>query len=64
MTCSRCNGTMYSGYFMEDAFYATPIPCFRCINCGELTDPLLLQNRNSIPKNKNTTKRIPRKHFQ
>lgn len=66
MTCPKCSGTMYSGYFMEDAFYATPIPCLRCVNCGELLDDTILKNRTAPHQiEKSARKRVfLRRHFQ
>jgi hypothetical protein len=42
MTCGRCGGMMIyeTFYFPEDTF-----PGWRCIFCGEIIDPLILENR-------------------
>lgn len=51
MKCPRCEGTMVG----EIIFYsnAYPLDINRCINCGEIIDPVILQNRINPFKNIN-----------
>ncbi len=45
MNCSKCHGLMVSdqAYAAEEAIFNLSI--WRCLNCGETVDPLILQNR-------------------
>ncbi|GAB4374156.1 MAG: hypothetical protein Kow00128_24090 [Deltaproteobacteria bacterium] len=45
--CPRCNGAMVYERFMDmlDMFYA-----WRCLNCGEIMDPVVERNRGSVGK--------------
>ena len=45
MNCSKCHGLMVSDrtYAPEEAIFNLPI--WRCLNCGETIDPLILENR-------------------
>lgn len=42
--CPRCNGAMVYERFQDmlDMFYA-----WRCLNCGEIMDPVVERNRGS-----------------
>lgn len=42
MKCPRCNGAMVYERFQDmlDLFYA-----WRCLNCGEIVDPVVVRNR-------------------
>jgi hypothetical protein len=43
MSCSRCRGMMVrEKYFGQGESYSG----WRCVNCGEIIDPLILDNRN------------------
>lgn len=47
MMCSRCGGLMVEDYSFEiDLLEAdTPILAWRCVNCGDIIEPVMLQNR-------------------
>lgn len=47
MTCHRCQGLMVEDYFfdMEEAFGHLWIKGWRCISCGDVTDPLINRRR-------------------
>ena len=42
MKCPRCSGAMVYERFQDmlDLFYA-----WRCLNCGEIVDPVVVRNR-------------------
>ena len=48
MTCQRCQGLI----IMEDRFFDFPDisiennPAWRCVNCGEVTDIVIVRNRS------------------
>ncbi|HEY7528999.1 MAG TPA: hypothetical protein VH660_07585 [Candidatus Deferrimicrobiaceae bacterium] len=45
--CPRCNGVMVYERFQDmlDLFYA-----WRCLNCGEIVDPVVAKNRGMDSK--------------
>lgn len=47
MNCPRCEGLLMSDqvYNREEAVYVLSI--WRCVNCGESFDPMILQNRTT-----------------
>jgi hypothetical protein len=47
MKCHRCQGLM-----VMERFYGPGMPYwgFRCLFCGEILDPLILENRNDFRK--------------
>jgi hypothetical protein len=47
--CPRCNGAMvYERFqYMLELFYA-----WRCLNCGEIVDPVVVRNRGAEKKPK------------
>jgi hypothetical protein len=46
-TCMRCEGLMVTEYYMdlEDDTGQIDITGLRCTSCGEVIDPVILQNR-------------------
>lgn len=52
--CPRCNGAMVFERFQDmlDLFYA-----WRCLNCGEIVDPVVSKNRAPTPPARGTTKK-------
>lgn len=48
MPCTRCGGWMTPDQFM-DLLNSTELMFdgWRCVNCGEVVDPLVLQNRET-----------------
>ena len=46
MTCLRCRGLMVRYWFMELLGETGQEHCrgWRCVNCGDLLDPAILQN--------------------
>lgn len=47
--CPRCNGAMVYERFQDmlDLFFA-----WRCLNCGEIVDPVVVRNRETEKKQK------------
>lgn len=47
MRCTRCDGLM-APYELIDLLDSIEVSCeaFRCINCGEIVDPVLVENRS------------------
>jgi len=47
--CPRCNGAMVYERFQDmlDLFFA-----WRCLNCGEIVDPVVARNRETEKKEK------------
>jgi hypothetical protein len=47
MNCRRCQGLMISDqlYHHNEALYVLSI--WRCLNCGETFDPMIVQNRTN-----------------
>jgi hypothetical protein len=46
MKCHRCSGMM-----VHEKFYGgEPFWGWKCINCGEVFDPVILENRNGFGK--------------
>ena len=52
--CPRCNGAMVFERFQDmlDLFYA-----WRCLNCGEIVDPVVAKNRAPAPPARGATKK-------
>ncbi len=51
MECPRCKGHMISQYFediSDDTGYIQ-FSGYRCINCGEILDPVIMANRKNRP---------------
>lgn len=54
MTCQRCHGLMvYDRVFDVEAEFLE-LPIWRCVNCGESLDPILLRNRRSQDQHSKT----------
>lgn len=50
MQCPRCQGTMVVDHFVDLATSGEIwMPGWRCLMCGEVIDPLILQNRLEPP---------------
>jgi hypothetical protein len=47
MNCPRCQGLLISDYLYnkDEALYVLSI--WRCLNCGETFDPMIIRNRAS-----------------
>ncbi len=47
--CSRCRGLMIVEGSFDSTVGAAPVDCLarRCVQCGEVVDPVILQNRRS-----------------
>ncbi len=52
MNCARCQGFMMSQTYedLEDDTGQISLSAWRCFNCGEVVDPLILTNRSNAPK--------------
>jgi hypothetical protein len=51
MNCSRCHGLMVKDHFMdfEGTFGHMWTTGYRCMNCGNVHDPVLERNRKAVP---------------
>ena len=49
MSCSRCKGCMIEDYLldMEDSSGPMWLKAWRCMNCGNVSDKVLEQNRHT-----------------
>jgi hypothetical protein len=54
MTCSRCKGLMRAEEFRDwtCGMGADRFRAFRCLVCGEIVDPVIVQNRLNTPQGK------------
>ena len=46
-TCTRCSGLMVTDFYMDLLFCIgeTDFAAQRCVQCGEIVDPVILRNR-------------------
>ena len=60
-TCTRCGGLMVTDFSMDLLFCIgeTEFSAKRCVQCGEIVDPVILSNRGT--KQEPTTVQLPRK---
>ena len=51
MDCPRCHGLMqsYTLIDLEDETGKIAVNVLRCVNCGEVVDPVILENRKNSP---------------
>ena len=56
MNCPRCHGLMVYDrvYGPEEVLFELPI--WRCLNCGDTVDPLILENRRKHEQETNAAK--------
>ena len=45
MFCSRCHGLMLNDQVYDPDEAILNLPIWRCVNCGETVDSLILRNR-------------------
>ena len=47
MDCKRCHGLMVMDHFLDiqESFGAPWIKGWRCVTCGEISDPIIERNR-------------------
>ena len=45
MFCPRCHGLMVNDQVYDPDEAILDLPIWRCVNCGETVDSLILQNR-------------------
>jgi hypothetical protein len=45
MNCSKCHGFMINDRVYDAGEAIFDLSIWRCLNCGETVDPLILQNR-------------------
>ena len=61
ITCQRCSGMMmrHEIYDWEDNYRQTP--AWRCVNCGEVVDALILQHRpnGNVPRRRRILHQTP-----
>jgi hypothetical protein len=48
-TCARCGGLMVTDFYMDLLFCIgeTEFAAKRCVQCGEIVDPVILHNRET-----------------
>ena len=48
--CARCGGLMVTDFYMDLLFCIgeTEFAAQRCVQCGEIVDPVILRNRGTI----------------
>ena len=58
--CPRCRGLMVQERFedLPGDFGGRHFQGVRCVNCGEILDPLILEHRNQRPKPRNNRRRV------
>jgi hypothetical protein len=66
-TCTRCSGLMVTDFYMDLLFCIgeTEFAAQRCVQCGEIVDPVILRNReiNHEPVTAQTAgKMVPNNH--
>ena len=55
MTCQRCSGRMVPHALQDWEDTYMKIPAWRCVNCGEVVDALILRHREAgVPSRKKT----------
>lgn len=54
MNCARCEGLMHAEEFQDwqCGMKADRFRAFRCLLCGEIVDPVIVQNRMKSPQGK------------
>lgn len=62
MTCGRCGGFLLKRHFenLDDSAGAWAYDGWICLNCGDIVDPLILQNRSLHGK---ASDRIPARPY-
>lgn len=45
MKCPKCKGRMVPDYIIDSRSMRKQDSSFRCVNCGEIVDPVILMNR-------------------
>ena len=55
MNCPRCHGLMVYDRVYGPEEIMLELPIWRCLNCGETVDPLILQNRLKQEREANPT---------
>lgn len=64
MNCPRCSGLMVPHLYsdLEGVTGAAYGEAWRCVNCGELVDPVVLAHRSGADRTvEKTTRRWPRR---
>jgi hypothetical protein len=58
--CPRCRGFMVQERFEDfpGDFAGLPFQGVRCVNCGEILDPLILEHRNQRPQPMKNRRRV------
>ena len=54
MTCQRCHGLMVNDRVFDVEAQFLELPIWRCVNCGESLDPILMRNRQSQDQHSKT----------
>ena len=63
MECPRCHGLMQNQTYIDpqDESGIISIVALRCLNCGEVVDPVILRNRDVSPAPMNGRARLTHK---
>lgn len=61
MKCERCNGFVIAVSFVggDDARGAWEYDGLKCLNCGHVTDPLLMKNRGILAQGGTAHQPVP-----
>ena len=62
MKCERCNGLVIPVSFVggDDARGAWEYDGWKCLNCGHVTDPLFMKNREILARSGTVHQPVPR----
>jgi hypothetical protein len=58
MQCARCQGLMVKSH-LKESYNSDPVVGWRCLMCGESTDPGIEANRTSPPLSVRSRARVP-----
>lgn len=64
MKCERCNGLFIPVWFVggdDDAIGAWEYAGWKCLNCGHVTDPLFMKNREIRTRSGTVHQPVPRR---
>ncbi len=66
MKCERCNGFVMAVSFIggDDERGAWGYDGWKCLNCGHVTDPLLMKNREIHSRSATVHQPMPRRNAQ
>jgi len=59
MNCSRCHGFLVFEVLQDHVGTYVRYEAWRCVNCGEICDPVIAQHRLLYPRHQNVRERWP-----